>query len=71
MSCAAHRATGPRTRGRVVCFECYRARLDRPEHVPVPVVPFPRVLTGRQREHRRHMLAFLSAAYTRARETTA
>ena len=71
MSCAAHRATGPRTRGRVVCFECYRARLDRPERLKVPVIPFPRVLTAREREHRSQMLAFLSRTYSRAHETTA
>ena len=71
MSCAAHRATGCHTRGRVVCFECYRARLDRPERLKVPVIPFPRVLTAREREHRSQMLAFLSRTYSRAHETTA
>ena len=54
MSCAAHRS---RNRGRVLCFECYRARIDRPERVKLVATPFPRVLSAREVEHRRRMLA--------------
>jgi hypothetical protein len=54
-----------------VCFECYRARLDRPERLRVPVIPFPRVLTAQDQKHRSQMLAFLSRAYSRPHETTA
>jgi hypothetical protein len=54
MSCAAHRS---RNRGRVLCFECYRARIDRPERVKLVATPFPRVLSAREIEHRRRMLA--------------
>lgn len=60
MSCAAHRFNGRRTRGRLLCFECYRARLDRPEQARMPVLMFPRVLTERELEHRRRMLAHLA-----------
>ncbi len=54
MSCAAHRW---RNRGRVLCFECYRARIDRPERVKLVATPFPRVLSARELAHRRRMLA--------------
>lgn len=57
MSCA-HRNGARR---RVLCFECYRSRIDRPEHVKVFASPFPRVLTGREVAHRRQMLAHLVA----------
>ena len=67
MSCAAHRS---RKRGRachaeahrwsarrrVLCFECYRARIDRPERVKLVATPFPRVLSAREVAHRRRML---------------
>ena len=54
MSCVAHRS---RNRGRVLCFECYRARIDRPERVTLVATPFPRVVSAREVEHRRRMLA--------------
>jgi len=61
MACAAHRHTSRRPAGaRILCFECYRARLDRPEPLPVFVQPFPRVLTGRELQHRKRMLTHLS-----------
>lgn len=56
----AHRISA-RTR-RVLCFECYRARLDRPEPLPVLVQPFPRILTRAEVEHRRRMLQHLKRA---------
>ena len=59
MSCAAHRFNG-RTRGRILCFECYRARLDRPERLRMPVLTFPRLLSARELAHRRQMLAHLA-----------
>ena len=64
MSCAAHRCNGGRRSAgaRVLCFECYRARLDRPERLPVFVIPFPKPLTERDREHRRAMLSHLEAS---------
>lgn len=58
MSCAAHRYR-TETRSRVVCFECYRSRMDRPERVSVVAAPFPRVLTSGKLLHRRRMLAHL------------
>ena len=64
MSCAAHRYRSE-TRFRVVCFECYRHRLARPERVSLVASPFPRVLTNGALLHRRRMLAHL----TRYRET--
>jgi hypothetical protein len=66
MSCAAHRS---RNRGRVLCFECYRARIDHPERVKLVATPFPRVLTARELEHRRRMLAQLSRAKLSAEAT--
>ncbi len=62
MSCAAHQFNHRRTGGRVLCFQCYRSRLDRPERVRVLVTPFPRVLTAREAEHRRLMLQHLQRA---------
>ena len=72
MSCAAHGKTGRPTRGachaeahrtgarrRVLCFECYRSRIDRPERVKVLASPFPRVLTEHDLAHRRRMLSHL------------
>jgi recombinational DNA repair protein (RecF pathway) len=59
MSCAAHRS---RNRGRILCFECYRARIDRPERVKLVAAPFPRVLSAREIEHRRRMLQQLQRA---------
>ena len=59
MSCAAHRANRGRFRGRVLCFECYRTKLDRPERLHLAVTAFPRVLTMREMEHRRRMLEHL------------
>ena len=61
MSCRMHRINDEQSdgRARVLCFQCYRARLDRPERVPVVVVPFPRALTERELLHRRRMLAHL------------
>jgi hypothetical protein len=69
MSCAAHRCHD-RNRsedahtagvGRVICFECYRSRLDRPERMPVFVIPFPRLLRDRELAHRKRMLSHLAA----------
>jgi hypothetical protein len=59
MSCTAHR-DGMETRSRVVCFECYRSRVDRPERVSVVATPFPRVLTNGELLHRRRMLTHLT-----------
>lgn len=59
MSCAAHRHRGE-GRARVLCFECYRSRIDRPERVKVLASPFPRVLTEHDLVHRRRMLAHLA-----------
>lgn len=60
MSCVAHRLSNRnRKHGRVLCFECYRARLDRPERLRMPAMLFPRVLTERELQHRRRMLAHL------------
>ena len=70
MSCTAQR---PSNRGRayhaeahpytarrlVLCFECYRSMVDRPERVRLMASPFPRVLTAREFEHRGRMLAHL------------
>ena len=53
----AHRSEGRR---RVLCFECYRSRIDRPECVKVLASPFPRVLTRHELAHRRQMLAHLA-----------
>ena len=73
MVCATHGKTKRRTRGachaeahrdgarrRVLCFECYRSRTDRPECVKVLASPFPRVLTRRELAHRRQMLVHLA-----------
>ena len=73
MSCAAHGKTDGTTRGachaeayrngvrtRVLCFECYRSRIDRPERVEVLASPFPRVLTEHALAHRRRMLSHLA-----------
>ena len=54
-------------RRRVLCFECYRARIDRPDPVKVLASPFPRVLTERERAHRRRMLAHLKGGTLRER----
>jgi len=73
MSCAAHQSDRDLThrgachaeaerrgaRRRVLCFECYRARLDRPERLRMPAALFPRVLTERELQHRRRMLSHL------------
>jgi hypothetical protein len=59
MSCGTHRHRSG-TRARLLCFECYRSRIDRPERVKVLASPFPRLLTGRERTHRRRMLAHLA-----------
>jgi hypothetical protein len=60
MSCAAHSGRSG-TRARILCFECYRSRIDRPERVKVLAspFPFPRVLTRHELAHRRRMLAHL------------
>jgi hypothetical protein len=55
------------TSRRVLCFECYRARIDRPEHVKVLASPFPRALTDRELTHRRRMLAHLKGGTLRER----
>jgi hypothetical protein len=73
MSCAAHGETDRPTRRachaeahrkgarrRVLCFECYRSRIDRPERVNVLASPFPRVLTEHDLAHRRRMLSHLA-----------
>jgi hypothetical protein len=65
MACATHRIDNRHSRGRVLCFECYRARLDRPEPLPVFVIPFPRLLSERERQHRKRMLSHLTASSTR------
>jgi hypothetical protein len=49
--------------GRLLCFECYRARLDRPERLRMPIVTFPRLLTQREVAHRRQMLAHLASHF--------
>ena len=72
MSCAAHDKTDRPTRGachaeahrngarrRVLCFECYRSRIDRPERVKLLASPFPRALTEHDLAHRRRMLSHL------------
>ena len=61
MACTAHHHDRRRTEGKVLCFECYRARLDRPERLPVFVIPFPRLLTERERDHRQRMIDHLAA----------
>jgi hypothetical protein len=61
MSCAAHRFKPRRTGARILCFECYRSRLDRPEPRPVAVIPFPRLMSERELAHRRQMLTHLLA----------
>jgi len=54
MSCAARHAKN------VLCFECYRSRLDvKPERRFATVTLFPRVLKAPQIQHRRVMLAHL------------
>ena len=74
MSCIAHRFNGRRNRsvtnrlvgagfsrpGRVLCFECYRARLDRPAQLRMSILTFPRMLTERELAHRRQMLGHLA-----------
>jgi hypothetical protein len=49
-------------RRRVLCFECYRARFDRPERRRIRMIPFLRMLTAPEREHRGRMLAHLARA---------
>jgi hypothetical protein len=44
---------------RVLCFECYRSRIDRPEPVRLTASPFPRLLTQRELQHRQRMLRHL------------
>jgi hypothetical protein len=61
MACAEHRHRKGR-RARVLCFECYRSRIDRPDHVKILASPFPRVLTEREHAHRRRMLTHLADA---------
>jgi len=61
MSCPAHRRRRG-SRARVLCFECYLSRIDRPERVQVLASPFPRVLSERELAHRRRMLAHLGDA---------
>jgi hypothetical protein len=63
MSCAAHGKTK-----RVLCFECYRSRIDRPERVKVLASPFPRVLREHELAHRRRMLAHLADFSRRSSE---
>ena len=59
MSCAARHGKN------VLCFECYRSRLDAPPErrlAKVTVFPnavFPRVLTDRELAHRHRMLSHL------------
>lgn len=70
MSCAAYPKTNrgachadahwSPARRRVLCFECYRSRIDHPEHVKLLASPFPRLLTARELAHRRRMLAHLA-----------
>jgi hypothetical protein len=61
MSCVCHaEAHRNGTRQRVLCFECYRSRIDRPETVKVLASPFPRVLTAHDLAHRRRMLSHLA-----------
>jgi len=67
MSCAAH-GRRPGTRARVLCFECYRSRIDRPERVKVLASPFPRVLTSHELAHRGQMLAHLADFSRRSSE---
>ena len=55
-------------RRRVLCFECYRSRIDRPERVKVFASPFPRVLTEHALAHRRRMLAHLADFSRRSSE---
>jgi hypothetical protein len=51
----------------VLCFECYRARIDRPERVKLVATPFPRILSARESAHRRRMLThFAQASDSRA-----
>jgi len=49
-------------RRQVLCFECYRSRIDRPERVKVLASPFPRVLTEHDLAHRHRMLSHLADA---------
>lgn len=56
---------------RIICFECYRARLDQPERLPVFVIPFPRLLGERELAHRRRMLSHLAASGAAGTSTTA
>ena len=58
MSCAARHAKN------VLCFECYKSRLDvKPERRTATVTLFPRVLTSPELAHRRAMLEhFLSVS---------
>jgi hypothetical protein len=67
MSCATH-GRRSRTRARILCFECYRSRIDRPERVKVVASPFPRVLTRTELAHRRQMLAHLGGFSRRSSE---
>lgn len=63
-------AHGNGPRERVLCFECYRARIDRPERVKVLASPFPRMLNDREVAHRRRMLAHLNGGMALERHGT-
>jgi hypothetical protein len=60
MSCVAQHRHRTGTRARVLCFECYLSRIDRPERVKVLASPFPRVLTEHELAHRRRMFSHLA-----------
>ena len=53
---------------RVLYFECYRSRIDRPQRVQVLASPFPRVLTDRELAHRRRMLAHLNGTFSKGQQ---
>jgi hypothetical protein len=57
-----------RAPNRVLYFECYRSRIDRPQRVQVLASPFPRVLTERELAHRRRMLAHLSGSFSKGQQ---
>ena len=58
MSCAARHAKN------VLCFECYRSRLDAPpERRLATVTLFPRVMKDPELAHRRKMLTHLTAVH--------
>jgi|GraSoi_2013_20cm_1033751.scaffolds.fasta_scaffold00181_6 hypothetical protein len=45
----------------VLCFQCYRSQVNRQRAQRFAVSPFGRVLSARELEHRRLMLAHLTA----------